>query len=116
MRDGPTGFHLIMPLNKEVSCSSVHESETIFATSFCTGVCSTSSAGCSVRFAVKIRDGRRAFFLDAILGVRRSVAGLWCEWFPIDKRARLYRYIPKSRIPAAQPSPAAPLNHDASRS
>lgn len=68
--NAPTGFHLIMPLNKDVSCSSVHESDTMaaLAASCLIGVCN-SSARCSATSPDGVEvalDGRRGFFLGGI--------------------------------------------------
>lgn len=69
--NGPTGFHRMRPLNKDISCSSVHGSDVIigFVESDLEGVCS-GSTGCSVASPDGVEaalEDRRGFFLGGIV-------------------------------------------------
>lgn len=71
--DRPTGFHLIIPLNKEVSCSSVHASigSSVPVCSTLTGVRGSDARGGTSSASPEGVEAalveRRAFFLGGIV-------------------------------------------------
>ena len=77
----PTGFHLIIPLNREISCSSVHGSANVsviglgsftglwvsFAGVALSSAADIVSAGVSADRVDAARDDKRAFFLGGMV-------------------------------------------------
>ena len=70
--DEPTGFHLIMLLNSDISCSSVHVSEqTLPVPNFVFMGVDSSSSACSIVSPVGVDaalEGWRTFFLGGMSG------------------------------------------------
>ena len=72
--NGPTGFHLIMPLNRDISCSSVHASAAssgLGPSVFREVGLDSAGCGCSSCASLEIVEAaleeRRVFFLGGIM-------------------------------------------------
>jgi hypothetical protein len=81
--NGPTGFHLIMPLKRDISCSSVHGSGigssgmlwSVLAVVSPSGASTTVSVGVSTDSVEGALDDSRGFFLGGI--TRVLMASYW---------------------------------------